>query len=198
MALTRILPASLLLAVFLLTGCTHTQQVTPEANASISFDELHQMLEGRRVDIRLRDERTMASTALRIRPDSTWSVDLLTGDVRGAATRDIHSITWKRPGRGALEGALLGAAGGAIVGLATGFALTYVRDAETAKTSLGYYVGVITGFGVIVGVGSGTLVGVSKGSRQQYVYPQLPHEAQGPSAPSARTLDHSTHLPDGP
>ncbi len=176
---SKIFPVGLLLFAFYLTGCTHSQQVQEEA---ISFDKLHQTLEGRRVDIKLNDKRTISSTALRIRPDTTWAIDMLSGRVRSAASNDIHSISWKRPGRGAKEGALLGAAGGAILGLAAGLALTSVRDSDNAKTSVEQYVGVITGFGVMIGIGSGTLIGVKRGSHDRYVYPQL-YRAESEMAP---------------
>ena len=166
----KLFPVALLLFAFYLTGCTHTQQVHEE---TASFDELHQTLEGRRVDIKLNDKRTISSTALRIRPDTTWAIDMLSGRVRSASTPEIHSISWKRPGRGAKEGALLGAAGGALIGLTAGLLLTSVRDSDRAKTSVEQYVGVITGFGVMVGIGSGTVIGLQRGSHDRYVYPQM-------------------------
>ena len=178
-----LLPLSLLVFAVLLTGCTQTRQVAYEPDSNITFDELHEALEGRRVDIRLNDERMIASTALRIRPDTTWAIDLLSGQVRGAATRDISFVSRKRPGRGALHGAVLGAAGGALVGLAAGLALTSVRDEDTARTSVAQYVGVVTGFGVILGIGSGTFIGMKRGSQDRYIYPQLPQEAQADPVP---------------
>ena len=173
MARSVFFPVGLLLFAFLLTGCTHTQQVQDQSASNISFDELHQTLEGRRVDIKLNDTRTIPSTALRIRPDTTWAIDMASGRVRRASTNQIHSISWKRPGRGALEGALLGGAGGALVGLAAGLALTSVRDSDQAKTGVAQYVGVITGVGIIMGVGSGTVIGVRRGSQDRYVYPEI-------------------------
>ena len=170
---SKIFPVGLLLFAVLLTGCIHTQKVQDNASDTVSFEELHQTLEGRRVDITLNDQRTISSTALRIRPDTTWAIDMLSGRVRPASNNDIHSISWRRPGRGAKEGALLGAVGGALIGLAAGVALTSVRDSETAKTSMGQYVGTITGFGFLVGVGSGTLIGARRGSHDRYVYPEI-------------------------
>ncbi|MFQ5570079.1 MAG: hypothetical protein ACE5G0_10425 [Rhodothermales bacterium] len=181
MALLKTLSWGLLVLLF--TGCTHTRHINSDAGSGISFDELHQTLEGRQVDIALNDERTMESTALRIRPDSTWSVDLLTGNIRGAATSDIRAITRQRPGRGALHGAAFGAVGGAIVGIAAGLALTSVRDEDTARESTAYYVSVITGFGVVLGIGSGTLIGMKKGSRDRYVYPDVHRDARTDSRP---------------
>ena len=67
---------------------------------NISFGELNETLEGRNVDIRLSDQRMIASRALRIEPDTTWAIDLLSGQVRGAATTDIDFISRKRTGRG--------------------------------------------------------------------------------------------------
>ncbi len=178
MTIYKILPLSLLVFGVLLTGCTQTQQVAYESDSNISFGELNETLEGRNVDIRLSDQRMIASMALRIEPDTTWAIDLLSGQVRGAATTDIDFISRKRPGRGAWQGAMLGAAGGALVGLAAGLALNAARDDERARTGIGQYVGVITGFGVILGVGSGTLIGMKKGSHDRYVYPELPMNAQ--------------------
>ena len=178
MTIYKILPLSLLVFGVLLTGCTQTQQVAYESDSNISFGELNETLEGRNVDIRLRDQRMIASTALRIQPDTTWAIDLLSGQVRGAATTDIDFISRKRPGRGAWQGAMLGAAGGALVGLVAGLALNSARDAERARTGIGQYIGVITGFGVILGVGSGAFIGMKKGSHDRYVYPQLPMNAQ--------------------
>lgn len=178
MSLSKIPPPSLLVIAVVLMGCTHTQQVAYEPDASLSFDELNETLEGRNVDIRLNDERLIASTALRIDPDTTWAIDLLSGQVRGAATEDIDFISWKRPDRGAWHGAVLGATGGALIGLAAGLALTSVRDADRAQTGIAQYVGAITGFGVILGVGSGALIGMKKGSHERYVYPELPMGAR--------------------
>lgn len=169
---------SLLVFAVLLMGCTQTQQVVYEPNSNISFGELNETLEGRTVDIRLSDQRMIASTALRIQPDTTWAIDLLSGQVRGAATTEIEFISRRRTGRGVWQGAALGAAGGALVGLAAGLVLTSVRDADTAQTGVGQYVGVVTGFGVILGIGGGTLIGMKRGSHDRYVYPQLPMEAQ--------------------
>ena len=183
MSLSKLFPVGLLLFAVLLTGCTHTQKVQDEPAAEVSFDELHQTLEGRRVNIKLNDQRTISSTALRIRPDSTWSIDMLSGRVRRASTNEIQSISWKRPGRGAMEGALLGGAVGALAGLAAGLALRSERDADRARTSVGQYVGVVTGFGFIVGLGSGTLIGVRKGSHDRYVYPQL-YRVESEAAPA--------------
>ena len=83
MTIYKILPLSLLVFAVLLTGCTQTQQVAYEPNSNISFGELNETLEGRNVDIRLSDQRMIASTALRIQPDTTWAIDLLSGQVRG-------------------------------------------------------------------------------------------------------------------
>ena len=178
MSIYKILSPSLLVVAVLLTGCMQTKQLSYEPNSNISFDELNETLEGRNVNIRLSDQRMIASTALRIQPDTTWAIDLLSGQVRGAATTDIDFISRKRTGRGAWQGAMLGAAGGALVGLAAGLALNSSRDAERARTGIGQYIGVITGFGVILGVGSGAFIGMKKGSHDRYVYPQLPMEAQ--------------------
>ena len=182
MLFSRLFPVALLLFAVLLTGCTHTQQVQNQTASDVSFAELHQTLEGRRVNIKLNDTRTISSTALRIRPDTTWAIDMLSGRVRQTSTNEIHSISWKRPGRGALEGALLGGAGGALLGLAVGLALTSSRDSEAAQTSVGQYVGVVTGFGILVGAGSGTLIGVRRGSHDRYVYPQLYRADSDPAA----------------
>ena len=173
MSLSKILPAGLLLFAVLLTGCTHTQHVQDDTSEAVSFAELHQTLEGRHVDIRLSDAQTISSKALRIRPDTTWAVDMHSGRIRTTLNSDIHSISWRRPGRGAKEGALLGGLGGAIIGLAAGVALTSIRDEEVARTSLGHYVGTVTGIGVLLGVGSGTLIGLKRGSQDRYVYPQM-------------------------
>ncbi len=189
MTIYKILPLSLLVFAVLLTGCTQTKQVTYEPDSSISFEELNETLEGRNIDIRLNDQRSIASTALRIEPDTTWSIDLLSGQVRAAATSDINFVSRRRPGRGAWQGAVLGAAGGALAGLAAGLALTSIRDADRAQTSIAEYVGVVTGFGLIVGVGSGAIIGVKKGSHDRYVYPQLPQEAQADPLPGQTTAE---------
>ncbi len=178
MTIYKTFSLSLLVFAVLLTGCTQTQQVAYEPNSNISFGELNETLEGRNVDIRLSDQRMIAARALRIQPDTTWAIDLLSGQVRGAATTDIDFISRKRPGRGAWQGAMLGAVGGALVGLAAGLVLNASRDDERARTGTGQYVGAVTGFGVILGVGSGTFIGMKKGSYDRYVYPQLPMNAQ--------------------
>ncbi|MFB3132731.1 MAG: hypothetical protein ACE10K_09465, partial [Rhodothermales bacterium] len=169
MTIYKILPLSLLVFAVLLTGCTQTKQVTYEPDSSISFEELNETLEGRNIDIRLNDQRSIASTALRIEPDTTWSIDLLSGQVRAAATVDIYYVSRRRPGRGVWQGAALGAVGGALAGLAAGLALTSIRDADRAQTSVAEYVGVVTGFGLILGVGSGAIIGVKRGSHDRYV-----------------------------
>ncbi len=189
MTIYKILPLSLLVFAVLLTGCTQTKQVTYEPDSSISFEELNETLEGRNIDIRLNDQRSIASTALRIEPDTTWAIDLLSGQVRAAATSDINFVSRRRPGRGAWHGAVLGAAGGALAGLAVGLALTSIRDADRAQTSIAEYVGVVTGFGLIVGVGSGAIIGVKKGSHDRYVYPQFPQEAQADPLPGQTTAE---------
>ena len=189
MTIHKILPLSLLMFAVLLTGCTQTMQVTYQSGASISFDELNETLEGRNINLRLHDQRSMASTALRIEPDTTWTIDLLSGQVRGIATSDINFVSRRRTGRGAWHGAVLGAAGGALAGLAVGLALTSIRDADRAQTSIAEYVGVITGFGLIVGVGSGAIIGVKKGSHDRYVYPQFPQEAQADPLPGQTTAE---------
>lgn len=179
MTMYKIFPLSLLVVAVLLTGCTQTRQVATEADSTISFGELNETLEGRSVDIRLNDQRTISSTALRIQPDTTWAIDQLSGRVRGAATDDINYIARRRTGRGAWQGAVLGAAGGALVGLAVGLAMSSTnRDADRAQTGVGQYVGVVTGFGVILGLGSGAVIGMKKGSYDRYVYPQLPMNVQ--------------------
>ena len=66
MTIYKMLPLSLLVFAVLLTGCTQTQQVTYEPDSNISFGELNETLEGRNVDIRLSDQRMIASTALRL------------------------------------------------------------------------------------------------------------------------------------
>ena len=76
---------------------------------------------------------------------------------------------------------VLSDAGGALIGLAAGLALTSVRDSDRAATGIGQYVGVITGFGIIMGVGSGTLIGIKRGSHDRYVYPQL-YQAEADAA----------------
>ncbi len=189
MTIYKILPLSLLVFAVLLTGCTQTKQVTYEPDSSVSFEELNETLEGRNIDIRLNDQRSIASTALRIEPDTTWSIDLLSGQVRAAATSDINFVSRRRPGRGAWHGAVLGAAGGALAGLAAGLALTSIRDADRAQTSIAEYVGVVTGFGLIVGVGSGAIIGVKKGSHDRYVYPQPPQQAQADPLPGQTTAE---------
>ena len=151
MTIYKTLSLSLLVFAVLVTGCTQTQQVAYEPNSNISFGELNETLEGRNVDIQLSDQRMIASRALRIQPDTTWAIDLLSGQVRGAATTDIDYILRKRTGRGAWQGAMLGAAGGALVGLVAGLALNSSRNTERAQTSTGQYIGVVTGFGVILG-----------------------------------------------
>ena len=189
MTIYKILPLSLLVFAVLLTGCTQTKQVTYEPDSSISFEELNETLEGRNIDIRLNDQRSIASTALHIDPDTTWAIDLLSGQIRAAATSDINFVSRRRPGRGAWHGAALGAVGGALAGLAAGLALTSIRDADQAKTSAAEYVGVITGFGLILGVGSGALIGIKKGSHDRYVYPQFPQQAQADPVPGQTTTE---------
>ncbi len=189
MTIYKILPLCLLVFAVLLTGCTQTKQVTYEPDSSISFEELNETLEGRNIDIRLNDQRSIASTALRIEPDTTWSIDLLSGQVRAAATVDIYYVSRRRPGRGVWQGAALGAVGGALAGLAAGLALTSIRDADRAQTGIAEYVGVITGFGLIVGIGSGAIIGVKKGSHDRYVYPRLPQETQADPLPGQTTAE---------
>ena len=189
MTIYKILPLCLLVFAVLLTGCTQTKQVTYEPDSNISFEELNETLEGRNIDIRLNDQRSIASTALRIEPDTTWSIDLLSGQVRAAATVDIYYVSRRRPGRGVWQGAALGAVGGALAGLAAGLALTSIRDADRAQTSVAEYVGVVTGFGLIVGVGSGAIIGVKRGSHDRYVYPQLPQQAQADPLPGQTTAE---------
>jgi len=189
MTIYKILPLSLLVFAVLLTGCTQTKQVTYEPDSNISFEELNETLEGRNIDIRLNDQRSIASTALHIEPDTTWAIDLLSGQIRAAATSDINFVSRRRPGRGAWHGAALGAVGGALAGLAAGLALTSIRDADQAKTSAAEYVGVITGFGLILGVGSGALIGIKKGSHDRYVYPQFPQQAQADPVPGQTTTE---------
>ncbi len=187
MTFVKTLPAALLLAAALLAGCTHTREVGNGDLADYSFAQVNEALEGRRVDILLQDERTMASTALLIRPDTTWFIDLLNGRLRGNATQDISSLTRTLPGQGALEGAALGAGGGALVGLGVGFFLTTYRDKDEAQTSLAQYVSVPTVFFTILGIGTGALLGIRKGSRVRYVYPQMPYEASADDALRAPT-----------
>lgn len=193
MTMYKILPLSLLVFAVLLTGCTQTKQVAYEPSENISFGELNEALEGRSVDIQLNDQRKIASTALRIQPDTTWAIDLLSGQVRSAATNEINFISRKHTGRGAWQGAVLGAAGGALVGLAAGLALTSVRDADRAQTGIGQYVGVVTGFGVILGIGSGAFIGMKKGSHDRYVYPQLPMNVQAEPLPGQPTAERRTN-----
>lgn len=171
--MTLIKPIGLLLTLLLLAGCTHTRHVGDDETADTSFDQLHQVLEGRTVDLHLRDERTMASTALFIDRDTTYTLDLLNGRIREASNQEIRGLTHTRSGKGAVEGAVLGGAGGMLVGLAAGFALTAVRDADVARTSMGYYVAVPTTFFTLVGIGTGTVLGARKGSRDHYVYPEF-------------------------
>ncbi len=173
MASMKAFPLLVLAGILFLTGCTHTRQLGTHQEAEATFDQANLSLEGRRVDIKLRDGRTMASTALRIGPDTTWSIDLLNRKLREAPSGEISDITYTRYGRGAVEGAMLGAAGGALVGLAAGLALTSIRDQDEARTSLGYYVAVPAVFFTILGIGTGTMYGINKGSRDRYVYPDL-------------------------
>lgn len=155
------------------SGCTQTRHIGTSANDDVTFDELHKTLEGRHVELQLRDQRMIPSRALVIRADSIWAIDELTGNVRGAATYDVAGINYNKPGRGAWHGAVLGAAAGSLVGLATGLGLTTFRDEDQATTSVAYYVSVPTAFWTIVGFGSGMLLGVRKGSRDHYVYPDI-------------------------
>lgn len=183
--------------VILASGCTHTQHVSEEPPADIDFHALNDVLEGRRVEIQRRDQRTIPSTALLIKPDTTWAIDLLSGRVQGMATHEVEAVTWRRPGRGVLEGAVWGSAVGAVVGFGAGLALTSVRDAEKAQTSIEAYVAMISGFGVLLGAGSGMFIGMSRGRRDQYVYPQVlqgawvdpSEEATGAEGAPRRALD---------
>lgn len=192
MTLTK--PIGLLLTVLLLAGCTHTRHVGEDETADTNFDQLHQTLEGRTVDLHLRDERTMASTALFINRDTTYTLDLLNGRIREASNREVLGLTHTRRGKGAIEGAVLGGAGGLLVGLAAGLALTSVRDSDVARTSVGYYVAVPTTFFTVVGIGAGSVLGARKGSRDHYVYPEMSRfmtdsETIQPMAPATAKRD---------
>lgn len=185
----------LLLVALLATGCTQTRMVGTDDSVDYTFEELHQSLEGRTVDIQLHDERLIPSMALLIGPDTTWALDELTGEVRGSATGEIAAIRYNRPGRAAVHGALIGAAAGSLFGLLSGFGLTSVRDEDTATTSVAYYVAVPTAFFGVVGFGAGTYLGLRRGSYDQYVYPQAFFGDEAPAPPAlpsraeARNLD---------
>lgn len=174
MSLFKFSPILLLLVATMLTGCTHTREMSPDAVSAYSFEHVNETLEGRSIEVELTDERIIASKALRIRPDTTWTIDMLNGKLRQDSAQNISSIIWNRPGRGALEGAAIGALGGAVLGLATGFALATGREADGARTSKAYYIAVPATFVTIIGIGTGTVLGVQKGSRDRYVYPQPP------------------------
>lgn len=162
----------LLLLVAFATGCVQTRHVSPDVDNAYSFEKVNTEVEGRRVDVKLTSEHTMASTALRVTPDSTWWLYHDTGDVYHASTLDIMYVSRKRPDRGALQGALIGGLGGALVGLAAGLALQPLQE-EDSPVSPAHYVSVIIGGGALLGIGTGTLIGAQKGSWDRYVYPRI-------------------------
>jgi len=194
MTLFRVFPILLLLVTTMLTGCTHTREMSPDAVSTYSFEHVNETLEGRSVDVELTDERIIASKALRIQPDTTWTIDMLNGKLRHDPAQNISSIIWNRPGRGALEGAAFGALGGAVLGLATGFALAAGREEEGARTSKAYYIAVPASFVTIIGIGAGTVLGVQKGSRDRYVYPQPPL-GMSAAAESSSTTTYGSSQP---
>lgn len=180
-----LLPSSLLLAILLLTGCSQTRTLGAPDRPDLSFDQVQQTLEGRTVDLRLSDQRSITSTALLIRQDTVWTIDQLTGQVRMAPAREIASIGVNRPGRAVAHGAVLGAAAGSLLGLATGFGLTSIRDEDQATTSLAYFVAVPTAFFAVLGIGTGSVLGARRGSVDRYVYPsyRLAEEPVSPAGP---------------
>lgn len=192
MSLFKLSPILLLLVATMLTGCTHTREMSPDAVSTYSFEHVNETLEGRSVEVELTDERVIASKALRIQPDTTWTLDMLNGKLRQDPAQNISSIIWNRPGRGALEGAAIGALGGAVLGLATGFALASGRESEGARTSKAYYIAVPATFVTIIGIGTGTVLGVQKGSRDRYVYPQPPLNLAGSTESSSKATYSSS------
>jgi hypothetical protein len=174
MSCSKLIPTLVFIVATVLTGCTHTREMSPDSASAYSFERVNESLEGRSVAVALGDERIIESKVLRIRSDTTWSVDMLNGKLRQDPAQNIASITWDRPGQGALEGAAFGALGGAVLGIAVGFALASGREEDGARTSKAYYIAVPATFVTILGIGAGTVLGVSKSSRDRYVYPQPP------------------------
>ena len=166
---------TLLLAVVLLaTGCTQTRTLSyePQSDDVVTFDEANAMLQGHRVHVTLEDGRRMPSVALAIHPDSTAWLDLMTDNVRTARTNDLLDITYAKPGRGAVQGALFGAGIGALVGVATGVGLLDYHKEDAILSEAGFVSRFAVG-GVLLGSGVGIGVGTSRGAHDRYVYPDL-------------------------
>src|SRR5690606_40655635 len=91
----RLRMGGILALVLVMSGCTQTREISQEEIArdgAYSFSEVHQTLEGKEVEIELTDGRSMPSVALRIVPDSTAWVDLMTDRVRTAQTQELLAI----------------------------------------------------------------------------------------------------------
>lgn len=173
----RFLPVLLVALVF--TGCTQTHQIaqTSDVESEYTFSTVHNTLEGQMVDIELADGRTMPSVALRIVPDSTAWIDLMTDQLRTADTPKLASITHRRPGRGAVQGASFGAVGGSLLGLAVGFLLLPQQNEDAILSESGFVSRFVAG-GAILGTGVGMGIGTSRASHDRYVYPDLPLDTQ--------------------
>lgn len=169
----RLRMGGILALVLVMTGCTQTREISQEEIArdgEYSFSEVHQTLEGKEVEIELTDGRSMPSVALRIVPDSTAWVDLMTDRVRTAQTQELLAIRYKREDRGAVQGALFGAGVGVLVGTAAG-ALLLDKQKEDALLSEAGFVSRFAAGGIIIGSGVGVGWGMSRGSYDRYVYP---------------------------
>ncbi len=174
---------SLLALVLVFAGCTQTREITPETavpEGTYAFEDVHNSLEGKEVEIELADGRTMPSVALRIVPDSTAWIDLMTDRLRTAHTQDLAAISYKRPDRGAVQGAVFGAGIGVLLGTATG-ALLLSKQKDDALLSEAGFVSRFAAGGIILGSGVGVGWGVSRGSYDRYIYPR-PLESQFVSA----------------
>ena len=167
--------ACLVLTALVLTGCTQTHQITyQEAPAeAVTFEEAHQTLEGRHVEIELSDGRAMPSQVLIVEEDSTAWLDLMTERVRSADTPQIEVIRHNQPSRAIKQGSLFGAAAGSLLGLATGFGMLGKQKDDALLSEGGFVTRFVVG-GTFLGIGGGALIGLQRGSADAYVYPDVP------------------------
>ena len=106
----RLFPALLMLV--LVTGCTSTRTLTPDADG---LARVNRTCEARPARLMLASGQYVHARALRLDADSTTWVDPTTGTLQRAATADVVYVERIRRGRGAWQGAALAAAATTVV-----------------------------------------------------------------------------------
>jgi hypothetical protein len=157
----RILVGVLLPALAM--GCSHTIRLGSQAPPE-RWQRAQRRLEGRRVEVVLRDGRRFRADDVEVSPEAVVWWEAGSGTRHSAPPGDVEAVCYRERGRGALEGLGLGA----LVGAAGGFVYFAVAATSECEELLPLCL-LLAPYGAILGapVGAigGLVIGAVRGSQ---------------------------------